>query len=220
MRDMADHLIHLHRTVAARSGDVEQVAVVITRRYDAAPADVWDALTDPERLVRWFLPVKGDLREGGSFQFEGNAGGDILTCDPPALLRVTFGGETSVVELRLTPDGDGTRFELDHRVPIEMAGSGAGALWVGPGWDGAVVALGVYLEGDDDRLDEMRRHTESGSPESQEFGRQSTHLWARVVEESGTASAEQLAENLAIALAQYAPDLTGAEAADPADSAG
>jgi uncharacterized protein YndB with AHSA1/START domain len=213
MRDIADHLIHVQRAVAKRSGDSgELVAVTLRRRYDATPDDVWDAVTDPERLVRWFLPVKGDLREGGNFQLEGNAGGDILVCDAPRRLRVTFGGETSIVELRLVPDGEGTTFELDHTVPVEMAGSGAGALWVGPGWDGAVIALGVYLEGDDETLDELRRLVEGGTPEGQELGRQSVDVWARVVDESGTATAEQLAENLAIALAQYAPDL---KAGDP-----
>jgi uncharacterized protein YndB with AHSA1/START domain len=208
MRDIADHLIHVQRTVAKRSGDSgELVAVTLRRRFDATPDDVWNAVTDPERLARWFLPVKGDLREGGNFQLEGNAGGDILSCDPPRKLRVTYGSETSIVELRLVPDGDGTTFELDHTVPVEMAGSGAGALWVGPGWDGAVIALGVYLEGDDELLDELRRLVEGATPEGQEFGRQSVDVWARVVEESGTATAEQLTENLAIALAQYAPDL-------------
>jgi uncharacterized protein YndB with AHSA1/START domain len=213
---MADHLITVQRSVAARSGDVEQIGVILTRRYAAAPADVWAALTEPDRLVRWFLPVKGDLRVGGSFQFEGNAGGEILACEPPERLRVTCGGDTSIVKLRLTAEGDGTRFELDHAVPVEMAGSGAGALWVGPGWDGAVIALGVYLEGAEDELDEMRRHSEAGSPENQEFGRRSTHLWATAVEESGTATAEQVAENVAIALGQYAPDLADGDAGDSA----
>jgi len=50
--------------------------------------------------VRWFLPLHGDLREGGSFQLEGNAGGDILTCTPPQLLRVTFGHLTSPTRLK------------------------------------------------------------------------------------------------------------------------
>jgi hypothetical protein len=55
--------------------------LLIRRTYDATPEDVWDALTDPERIVRWFLPIKGDLRIGGRFSLEGNAGGEILRCD-------------------------------------------------------------------------------------------------------------------------------------------
>jgi hypothetical protein len=31
------------------------------------------------------MPISGELRVGGSFQLEGNAGGEILTCEPPRL---------------------------------------------------------------------------------------------------------------------------------------
>ena len=104
--------------------------------------------TDPERIKRWFYPISGDLQLGGTFQLEGNAGGEIKRCEPPRLLKVTFGGPTSLVELRLSPDGeDRTVLELEHTVPIDMAMSGAGSLYVGPGWDGAFVALGLYLDG-------------------------------------------------------------------------
>ena len=43
--------------------------------------DVWDALTNPERIGRWFLPISGDYRLGGRYQFEGNAGGEIVACE-------------------------------------------------------------------------------------------------------------------------------------------
>ena len=38
---------------------------------------------------------------GGTFQLEGNAGGDILECDRPRRFRVTFGADTSFLEVRL-----------------------------------------------------------------------------------------------------------------------
>jgi uncharacterized protein YndB with AHSA1/START domain len=72
--------------------------------------DVWDACTTPDRLKRFFLPVSGDLRVGGHFEFKGNAGGEILRCAPPTQLRVTWvygNGPASEVELRLTPNGAG-----------------------------------------------------------------------------------------------------------------
>jgi hypothetical protein len=110
---------------------------------------VWDALTDPDRMKRWFLPVSGDLQVGGKFQLEGNAGGEILRCEPPHLLKVTFGRPTSLVELRLSPEGeDRTMLELEHTVPIEIAQNGAGSLYAGPGWDGGFVALDLYLRGE------------------------------------------------------------------------
>jgi len=61
------------------------------------------------------MPVASDLRESGDLQMEGNAGGRILRCDRPRLLRVTFGGDASIVELRLTADGlEATTLELEH----------------------------------------------------------------------------------------------------------
>jgi uncharacterized protein YndB with AHSA1/START domain len=60
------------REVAAREVDGKPARVAILRRvYDTTVEDLWDALTNPERLPRWFLPVSGDLRLGGRYQFEG-----------------------------------------------------------------------------------------------------------------------------------------------------
>jgi uncharacterized protein YndB with AHSA1/START domain len=149
MIDIASQLNAIHRQVEQQppaDGSGERVSVLLRRSYDAPIGHVWDALTQPDRIKRWFMPISGELRVGGSFQLEGNAGGEILTCEPPRLLRVTFGGPTSIVQVRLTPQGDSdTVLELEHTVPIEIAQSGAGALWVGPGWDGALLGLGLFL---------------------------------------------------------------------------
>src|SRR5919112_3698868 len=50
-------------------------AVVLRREYEAPIDEVWDAITSPARISRWFLPVSGDFRVGGRYQLEGNAGG-------------------------------------------------------------------------------------------------------------------------------------------------
>src|SRR5690348_9971446 len=104
MIDIVRQLNAIHRKVEQLPADNisgERVSVLLRRDYGAPVGDVWDAMTQPDRIKRWFMPISGDLRVGGSFQLEGNAGGEILTCDPPRLLRVTFGGPTSVVEVRL-----------------------------------------------------------------------------------------------------------------------
>ena len=204
MIDIASQLEAIHREVGKRpADDNEVVAVLLRRTYPAQIDDVWDAITDPDRVKRWFLPLSGDLRPGGSFQLEGNASGDILECDPPGLLRVTFGGPTSLVELRLTPDGDNaTVLELEHSVPIEMAGSGAGALYVGPGWDGALLALGLFLSGEVAE-DPVAAAT---SPEGLEFSKRSVETWIGVVEASGTANTEEISAATEMALAQFAPE--------------
>ena len=117
---------------------------------------------------------------------------------------MTFGGPTSFVEVRLTAQGDsGTVLELEHTVPIEMAQSGAGALYVGPGWDGALMGLGLFLGGEA-VADPVAA---ASSPQAQEFSKQSVHAWAAVVKDSGTATAEQLAAAAEVSLAQFAPYL-------------
>ena len=205
--DMASQLNVIHREVEKlppADGAGERVRVLMRRSYDAPIGDVWDAVTQPDRMKRWFMPISGELRVGGTFQLEGNAGGEILTCEPPRLLRATFGGPTSIVEVRLTSRGDSdTVLELEHTVPIEMAQSGAGALYVGPGWDGALMGLGLFLRGEavGDPV------AAANSPQVQEFSKRSVHAWAAVVEDSGTATAEELAAATEVSLAQFAPDL-------------
>ena len=202
MLDIAGQLKAIHREVGKRPAEAgEEVGVLLSRTYDTSAEDLWSAMTDPERIRRWFYPISGDLRVGGNFQLEGNAGGEILTCEPPTLLRVTFGGPTSVVELRLSPDGEGTQLELEHTVPIAMAGSGAGALYVGPGWDGAFLGLSLFVDGvftDDPAAAAL-------SPEALEFSRRSVEEWTAAVEVSGTASAEELAAARQVSIAQFAP---------------
>lgn len=205
--DITAQLGAIKRQVTRRTGpDGEEVCVTIHRTYDAEISDVWDALTDPDRMRRWFLPVSGDLREGGNFQLEGNAGGDILACEPPERLRVTFGGPTSLVELRLSSeDAEHTTLRLEHTVPIEFARSGAGALFVGPGWDGGFVALALYLRGEvaDDPV------AAANSPEGLALSKRSVELWTTIVKESNTATSDEVDTAVEMSLAQFAPDQGG-----------
>jgi uncharacterized protein YndB with AHSA1/START domain len=203
MIDQRNQLAAIERTVVRRpiAGD-EGIGVVLRRRYDAPVAEVWAALTEPERVRRWFLPLSGDLRVGGTFQTEGNAGGEILRCEPPHLLHFTWGGPTSVVELRLDPAGDAaTALEFAHTVPLSLAGSGAGALFVGPGWDGALMSLGRFLAGED-----SGDPTAADTPEARAFTRGSVDAWVAAIERSGTATADELAGAANAALAQWVPD--------------
>jgi uncharacterized protein YndB with AHSA1/START domain len=202
--DIAKQIGALSREVSRQHTERgETVAVTLHRRYPADQADVWQAITDPDRVRRWFLPLTGDLREGGSFQLEGHAGGDIVTCDPPRHLLVTFGGETSIVDVILSGDGQRTLLKLTHSVPIELAGSGAGALYVGPGWDGALLGIARYLAGEviDDPV------AAANSSEMQDFNLSSIKEWVATIEASGTAGGDAIAAAQQASLAQFAPDL-------------
>ena len=198
MFDMLEELAAIHRNVA-RDDSSDTVSVTLSRAYDADAEDVWDALTNPDRLPRWFYPVSGNLAVGGSFQFEGNAGGEVRRCDRPTWLQVTFGGPDSVLDVRLAVAGEETIVELTHTVPLAMAGSGAGALFVGPGWDGALLGLGIHLRG----LSVGDPLEAANSAEVIEFNRGSISRWTEAVESSGTATAEEVAGAREAAVAQY-----------------
>lgn len=127
--------------------------VIAARTYPTTPDDLWDAVTTLERIGRWFLPIRGELRVGGRYQLEGNAGGEVLACDPPRRFEITweYSGDVSWVTVELTPaaDGDGTRLELRHTAhPPEEFWDQFGPGAVGVGWDGALLGLGFHLTGE------------------------------------------------------------------------
>jgi uncharacterized protein YndB with AHSA1/START domain len=146
---VADLVGAVQRRVETVQRDGREARVAVARRtYDAAIDDVWDALTNPERIPRWFLPVTGDLQVGGRYQLQGNAGGTVERCDRPQLVAVTweFGGDVTWLELRLSDAGDGTVLELAHTAyvdPERWTEFGPGA--VGVGWDLSLYGLGEHL---------------------------------------------------------------------------
>ena len=207
MNDLISELGSTDRGVTRRLDDgTEVVAVSVRRSYAATAEDVWDAVVDPDRLRRWLQPVSGDLRVGGTFQIEGNVGGEIRRCEPPHRLSVTWGGPVSLVHLRLSADGDRTVLDLEHTVPVELAGSGAGALWVGPRWDVTVLALARFLQG----IEVEDPAGWENTVEVQRYSERTITAWSEVVEASGTAGAEELAAAVEMARAQFTPGLVAA----------
>ncbi len=208
MKDVLEELAATAREVARRgAGDDELIAVTLRREYPAEVEDVWDAVTDPQRLARWFAPVSGDLREGGTFQVEGNADGEIRECAPPSALTVTWGSPVSVVRVRLAATGTATALELEHTVPAAFAGSGAGALYVGPGWDVALLGLALWLRGE--LVDDPAAW--EASPEVHEANAGSIDAWVATVTASGTATDEEIAAATVAARAQFTPERTHAD---------
>lgn len=161
-----------------RNGEATKV-LVARRTYRAEQADVWDALTNPERLPRWFQPISGDLEVGGRYQFEAQAGGIVERCEAPETLAVTweFGGGLSWLQVNLSPGGDGTVLELVHEAPVEPAmwrqyGPGA----VGIGWDGLLHSLGYHLA-TDASLDAEAWEAWMTGPEGAEYARLLGDAW-------------------------------------------
>jgi uncharacterized protein YndB with AHSA1/START domain len=68
--------------------------VRIEDRYATPIDDLWAALTDPDRLARWYGHVEGDLRPGGAFRLylaanDIESAGRVEACEPPRRLLVT-----------------------------------------------------------------------------------------------------------------------------------
>ncbi|MFE4451014.1 SRPBCC family protein [Streptomyces sp. NPDC056796] len=207
MGEIVDEIGRVRREVGTRRVGSEEAGTVLLRRaFDAGAAEVWSAVTSPERIARWFLPVTGDLRAGGNYRLEGNAGGGILECVPPERLRVSWliGPDPgfSEVEVRLAPeDGGRTVLELEHVsvLPEEFRSQyGPGA--VGVGWDLALLGLGWHLTGGGiDKEDAVEWQT---SPEAKAFVARSGEEWGRAFAASG-ADAETVTATTVATVAFY-----------------
>ena len=123
--------------------------VVARTTYGVGVEELWDALTNPDRLPRWFLPVTGELRLGGRYQLQGHAGGVIEDCAEPHRLDLTweYGDAMSWLRVRLEPAPNGTVLELRHEAFLDDHWSRYGPGAAGLGWDMALVALGQHLQG-------------------------------------------------------------------------
>src|SRR6476619_5342789 len=105
MTSRTDNIAAVRRVLGTVDRDGQELRrLTLTRSYPTTSDDLWEALTDPDRIPRWFLPISGDLRPGGRYQLEGNAGGTVERCDPPESFAATweFGDQLSWIEVRLT----------------------------------------------------------------------------------------------------------------------
>jgi uncharacterized protein YndB with AHSA1/START domain len=131
----------------------EARVAVFTRSYETTVEDLWDACTNPERLRRWYVPVTGDLRVGGSFEQLNMGTGTIVACDAPHFLKLSLGGGTDEMELRLSPGPENgiTTLELQHattRDSHDIGGQVFDAIFcMGGGYYPRLLALDLHLRG-------------------------------------------------------------------------
>ncbi len=180
MIDVTHQVNAVTRTVTDREFQAgEARSVILARTYDTTADDLWDACTTADRIARWLAPVTGDLRLGGTYQIEGNAGGEITECDPPTSFAATwvFGEAVSWIEVRISDDGEGkARLELEHIARIEAHWDEFGPGAVGIGWDLAFVGLGLYLSGGEG-VDYAQLQAWSASEEAREFMTAAGESW-------------------------------------------
>jgi uncharacterized protein YndB with AHSA1/START domain len=180
------------RVVATRDVGGRPARVVEARRRYAGTIDeVWDALTNAERIPRWFMPVSGELRLGGRYQLQGNAGGTITACEPPRMFAVTWEmrGETSWVTVELIAAGSSTDLRLEHVAHVDDAfwdqyGPGA----VGVGWDLSLMGLAEHLTGRP-AVEPATAEAWGGSDEGKAFVDAASRSWAEAAIAAGAAAA-------------------------------
>jgi uncharacterized protein YndB with AHSA1/START domain len=102
-------------------------------RLDTGIDDLWGALTDSDRLARWFGEVEGELSEGGKFRVRialaGERAGQVEACEPPQRLLLTMRdpdpqpgqpGQT-VIKAELVAEGAQTRLVWEERgMPVNL----------------------------------------------------------------------------------------------------
>ena len=160
--------------------------VVASRAYDASAEEVWDALTKPERIARWFAPVSGELKLGGRYRIEGNAGGTIETCEPAKTISLTweFAGGVSWLTVSLSSSGKRTRVVLEHTVPEDDHFKKFGPGAVGLGWDATLYGLELHLA-DPSKSTREEGMKWMGSEDGKSFFRASGEDWLRAYLASG-----------------------------------
>lgn len=147
--DPSTHLSAVERAVSSgeREGKPAR-AVTLSRSFRLAAPDLWDAVTNPERLPRWFAPVSGDLEAGGRYQLEGNAGGRITACDRPARFALTweFGDDVSWVEVSVSDEEAGrARLTLTHTMRPSDHWDTYGPGATGVGWEFGLLGLALHV---------------------------------------------------------------------------
>jgi uncharacterized protein YndB with AHSA1/START domain len=109
--------------------DLGRCELRLTRRYDATPAEVWEALTATDSIARWLAPaIEVDVSPGGAFVLANGVDARVVEVEPGRVLELDWlvGGEQpSVVRFELREDDrGGTTLELGHariEAPLGMA---------------------------------------------------------------------------------------------------
>ena len=102
-------------------------------RFDTGIEDLWGALTDPDRLARWFGEVEGELSEGIEFRVRialaGERTGLVEACEPPQRLLVTMRDpdpqpgqpQQTVIEAQLIAEDAQTKLVWEERgMPVNL----------------------------------------------------------------------------------------------------
>ena len=147
---------------AGDAGIVTRPSFSFTRRLNAAPAKVYAARTDPQKIIRWFgrsdarpdsFQADIDARIGGRFRVSFSTDAEYYEVggvyrEVVANARLVFSWawhstpeRESLVTVSLQPDGDGTLLELTHEQLFDQAARDGHER----GWMGSLDELQKYV---------------------------------------------------------------------------
>jgi uncharacterized protein YndB with AHSA1/START domain len=129
-------------------------AIRLERRFPHPSAAVWDALTTPELLARWWAP--GDIAPDVGHRFTMDMGSwgqqqcEVLTVDPGKSISFLFseGMLDTTITWRLEPVEGGTVLHFEHagfRLDTPMGKQAIEGM--GNGWPGLLARIDGVLAG-------------------------------------------------------------------------
>ena len=182
------HINATTRTVKLHERDGNPVAdVSLSRTFETAIEDLWDAVTNLDRLPGWFTNVTGDLQLNGRYQVQDNASGTITECEPQSHVALTWEiwGDTSWVTLDFAAETPGeTRLTLTHTNNLSPHWDTYGPGATGVGWEMAFLGLAAYIS--DPNFEKPSPEEFAFSPDGIAFITGSSNAWAQADIASGT----------------------------------
>ena len=147
--------------MSAQPQVAEKPSLTLTRHLDVPPEKVYEAWTDPEKIVKWFGPDAGpvkhaetDVRAGGHYAIafdtedgeQHHVSGVYREVVPNRKLVFTWEWRTmpereSLVTILIKPDGDGSLLTLIHEQFFDEDARDRHE----HGWTGCLNKLEAYL---------------------------------------------------------------------------
>jgi len=136
--------------------------ILVERTYAASPSQVWEALTDKDKLMLWYFEIPDfELKEGAQFDFYESKGVNryhyrikIIEFKVNELLQYAWSHPaesegTSIVTWYLTPRGNATAVRVTHEGTENFSDAGAllGRIKYERGWDNIMgTSLANFLD--------------------------------------------------------------------------
>lgn len=198
--NLAELITGVTRTVTTQGS---HHTVQLEHIYEASPEEIWDAITQPQRLEKWFEPTEGELIEGGRYQLtESDTEGTIQRCDRPRSVNITweYDGDESAVQVTLQPLEGGTHLTIRHTMEENDHWRTYGPAATGIGWESSLVSLALHLNAaSSDILQDLCNF--AGSTEGHTYTDDAADAWKTAYVQSG--ADENQAQQQAIKTAAF-----------------